>query len=175
MLWCKRHRAARLHFGFVAAIHAKQKYGVGRMRFGVRCRPKPVRLHGAPECGVCIVHPAETDIRVCEGGERWHVGRVESYRTRQRLRRWAEALRILMQSPEQRPGFSIRRVGSDCALEVCCRFAYRLSGNQDPREQFPRLEIVGAFRQQALEIRTSLYIIACLSERKRATSDGIRI
>ena len=62
MLWCKRRRAARLHFGIVAAIHAKQKYGVGRMRFGVGFRPQPVRLDGAPECGVCIVHPAETDI-----------------------------------------------------------------------------------------------------------------
>jgi hypothetical protein len=66
-----------------------------------------------------------------------------------------------------RPGFSIRRVGCDCALEVRCRFAYRLSGNQDPREQFPRLEVVGAFRQQAFEIRARL-LRSRLPERVRA-------
>ena len=43
MLWCRRHRAARVRFGIAAAIHAKQKYGIGRVRFGVRFRPRPVR------------------------------------------------------------------------------------------------------------------------------------
>ena len=112
-----------------------------------------VRLHGARECCVCILHPAETDIRVCQSRERRHVGRIESYRTRQRLRRRAEALRILMQSPKQRPRFSIRRIwqrlhargvrrlhlspapqsGSSRAVSVSgCRPAVPTTGVRDP-------------------------------------------
>jgi hypothetical protein len=145
------------------------------MRFGVGLRPERIGLHGAGECNVCGVKPAETDIRVCQRREPRHIGRVESHRTRQRLRRRAEPLRVLMQAPEQRPGFSVGRIGSDCALEVCCGFAGRPSGNEDPGEQFPRVEVVGVFRQQAFEIRACLRVITGLSQRERASFDGVRV
>ena len=38
----ERRRAARLRFGLVAAIHAKQEYRIGGVRFGIGLRPPRV-------------------------------------------------------------------------------------------------------------------------------------
>jgi hypothetical protein len=168
-------RAARLCVGLITPIHAEQEYRIGRMYFGVRLRPHCVRLYGAPERGVCVVYPPETDIRVRQRRERRHIVRIELHCARQRLRRRAKPLRILMQTPEQRPRLGIGRIDGHGAIELCCGIACLAGGYQHACEQLSRREVVGPFRQQTFERRTRLYVIASLREFQRAAFDRIRI
>ena len=140
--------------------------GFGRSAFAFTAR--------ANAC-VSVVDSIETDIRVCQSSKRRHVGRIEPDGARQRLRSRAEALGILMQTPKQRPGFSIGRIDSDGAIEVCGGFAKLPCCNQNSREQFSCGRVIGTFRQQTFESRARLCVVAGLSKLERAASDGIRI
>jgi hypothetical protein len=50
-----------------------------------------------------------------------------------------------------------------------------MSRDEHPREQFPREAIIRPFRNEPFEVGARLCVIARLSERERATFDGIRI
>ena len=49
------------------------------------------------------------------------------------------------------------------------------AGDEHPREQFPREEVIRPFREEPFEIRARLHVIAGLSERERTTFDRIGI
>jgi hypothetical protein len=141
-----------LSLGFVDAIHA-QEDRVRRVNVRLRATGTGIDVHGATKRLIRSVDAAETEVRVCQRGQGGYVRGIELHGAFQRPRRRSESLRVLMESPEKRPGLRVARLCVDCALQVRQCVRCRAARGEHARKKFQDERVVTPIADDSAQMR----------------------